>query len=210
MSRILEVFFGRESSKVNNKYSDNATLYNGLKNEDGFAIRFLYSKCSATIYKLGKQYNLTDEDIEELICDCITLLLLKIREGSYIFQQNNPASYVIEVAKNKVRNYSLKESKNQSFDLDAVAEPFFEMDYMGSENEDLINKLLLKLDSNCQKLIRLKYLYEYKDTEIINTGLTQYSTVDALKNHRSKCMRKLVELTQNKSLNNIRNEQSRG
>ncbi|MGB5024877.1 MAG: sigma-70 family RNA polymerase sigma factor [Saprospiraceae bacterium] len=210
MSRILETFFNRESSNLNKRYLDPALLYSDLKIEEGMAIRFLYSKCSATIYKLGKQFNLTDEDIEELICDCITLLIMKIRENSYTFQQNNPATYVIEVAKNKVRNYNRKETKNQSIDLESAAEPFFEMDLVGSDNEDLINKLLFKLDSNCQKLIRLKYFDEFQDSEIIITGLTQYSTVDALKNHRSRCMKKLVELTQNKSLNILRNEQSRG
>lgn len=196
MSRILETFFKRESRWDNQKYLDHATLYFDLKKEDATAIRYLYSKCSASIYNLGKQFNLTDEDIEELICDCITLLLFKIREGGYIYQQNSPSTYVIEVAKNKVRNYSRKGNKYQSVDLESAAEPIFEMDYMGSHNEELVNTLLLKLDSNCQKLIRLKYIEEFKDSEIISTGLTQYTTMDALKNHRSKCMKKLVELTQ--------------
>lgn len=196
MSRILEAFFKRESVRDNQKYLDQASLFNDLEKEDASAIRFLYSKCSATIYNLGKQFNLTDEDIEELICDCITLLLFKIREGNYTFQQSSPSTYVIEVAKNKVRNYSRKGIKYQSIDLESAAEPFFEMDYVGSDNEELVNKLLLKLDSNCQKLIRLKYIEEFKDSEIISTGLTQYTTMDALKNHRSKCMKKLVELTQ--------------
>ena len=60
-----------------------------------------------------------------------------------------------------------------------------------------LEKLLARLDPNCQNLIRLKYLEERRDKDVIEGNLTRYASVDALKNQRSKCMKKLVDIAQN-------------
>jgi hypothetical protein len=57
-----------------------------------------------------------------------------------------------------------------------------------------LSALFKQIDENCQKLIQIHYLDGLKDKEVIEKSLTQYTTRDALKNHRAKCMKKLTAL----------------
>ncbi|MBL7827280.1 MAG: hypothetical protein JNJ57_11655 [Saprospiraceae bacterium] len=85
-------------------------------------------------------------------------------------------------------------------DLEAVGEPGEEPEFTSFAEVEFLEQLLFQLEPNCQKLIRLKYLEEMRDKEVIELQLTQYSTVDALKNHRSKCFKKLTELANDASM----------
>jgi DNA-directed RNA polymerase specialized sigma24 family protein len=167
-------------------------LFEGLQKEEHHAIRVLYNRIAGFVRKLGHQYRLTPEEVEELTGDCVTILLLKIRTGQYVFQGYDPASFAIEIAKKKVRHYVKKQTI------------LWEDHYAGTEasepgtREDIeaLTLLLAQLPEHCQKLIRLKYLEEIRDKDAIEQNLTQYSTVDALKNHRAKCMKKLSALAE--------------
>lgn len=149
---------------------------------------------SGSIFNIGKSHRLSDDDIEELICDCITICLQKIREEKYVFQGHSPATYVIEIAKNRARNFRRKALRHDTSDVEQIEYQTDEPDFRSLAQTELLEKLLSKLEPNCQNLIRLKYLEERRDKEVIEAKLTQYTTVDALKNHRSKCLKKLVEI----------------
>lgn len=202
MARILDLFLNRKSNGNCGKYPDNAALFDGLRLEAPDAIRCLSSKISGTVFKIGKQYNLTDEDIEELICDCITLCLQKIQNGQYVFQGYDPASFTVEIAKNKAKNFQRSALRWRTADVEDAGDQADEPDFISAEETALLEKLLAQLDTNCQNLIRLKYLEECRDKDLIEQKRTQYTTVDALKNHRSKCMKKLVEIAASASLLN--------
>lgn len=173
------------------QYPDASALFEGLKREESLAIRHLYARIAGSVAKIAAPYGLLPEDIEEVIGDCIALLLVKIRNGQYVFQGYNPATFAIEIAKNKVRHF--KKSKTST--LDGLLDIAVEEDFTNAESVLLIEKLLSQLPENCRKLITLKYLDEKRDKEVIAEQLTQYSTVDALKNHRAQCMKKLVALS---------------
>ena len=192
--KIFQFSIANNSRNKVRVYADHASLFEGLKREEDNAILLLYSKVSHSIIQLGNRYRLAEEDIEELICDCITLMIKKIREGAYIFQGYDPASFVIEVAKNKVKAYYMKNQKAITRSLDAIEEPIDETELTDMTATDDLKNLLSKLSSNCQRLIELKYLEERRDKEVIELKLTQYTTVDALKNHRALCMKKLTEM----------------
>jgi hypothetical protein len=196
MARILDFFLHRKSGDDCKLYTDHEALLSGLLQESPGAIRCLSSKISAKVYQIGKMYQLSDEDIEEFQCDCILLFIKKLKGGKYVYQGHNPVSYVIEIAKMHVRfkNRQAQRAATQPFEpgYDRAEE---EGVFPGSEvNSEILVSLLNKVGDNCQRLIRLYYLEELKDKEVIEQGLTQYSTVDALKNHRAKCMKKLLEL----------------
>lgn len=199
MTRILDLFIGQKQKPDCRVYQDHLSLFTALKNEEKTAICCLFSKVSGTIFKIGKDYGLTDEDIEELICDCITLIIIKIKNGEYAFQGYDPASFVIEIAKNKVRNMRRIALRHETADIDLTTELADDTNLGSKEDVEILDKLMTMLDPNCQKLIKLKYLEEYRDKDVIELKLTQYTTVDALKTHRSKCMKKLVELGSNYS-----------
>lgn len=194
MARILDLFLDRNSNRACRKYPDNQSLYEALGREETEAIRCLSARISGMIFNIGKSHRLEESDVEELICDCIMICLQKIRNGKYVFQGHSPATFAVEIAKNRARNYSRKVARHEHADLEDSGEQSEELEYGSLEETELLEQLLHKLDPSCQNLIRLKYLEQRRDKEVIEEHLTQYTTVDALKNHRSKCMKKLVEI----------------
>ncbi len=167
---------------------------NMLKSENSRAIQHLYSKCNKQISHLAKSYKLSNEDTEELICDCMVLFIQKLQSNEYSYQGWDPISYVIEIAKFKSRNYYRRSIKHSPAELTQMESSIPDQIHGGSIPEVEIEIFLSKLDENCQKLIRLKYLDELRDKDIIDLKLTQYSNINSLKNHRSKCMKKLIEI----------------
>lgn len=194
MARTLDFLLGRRAKGPCDRYADAFALFNGLKAEEADAIRCLYHKTSGSIYQLGKASKLAEEDIEELICDCITIGLQKIQSGAFVFQGHSPATFVVEVAKKRVQNFKRKQVRHSTEELSADMEQHEEEEYGSMESVELLETILHQLDPNCQKLIRLKYLEERRDKDVIAEKHTQYTTVDALKNHRSRCLKKLTEL----------------
>lgn len=161
-------------------------LFQGLCLEQSEAIRFLYAKVALFITGLGRRYDLPEEDIEELIGDCITTTILKMRNGQYVFQGYDPASFTMEIAKNKVKKYRDRRQRPVPLPVEDPAP-----DWTDRTDREELERWLGQLPDHCRQLIQLKYLEEMPDKEIIAQQLTQYTTVDALKNHRSKCMKKL-------------------
>ncbi len=194
MARMLDHFLDRKINFSCEKYPDPEALFEGLECEETDAIRCLSARVSGSIFNIGKSYRLRDEDVEELICDCITICLQKIREGKYIFQGFSPATFVVEIAKNRARNLYRNAQRHDTTDLESIGDQGEEPEFISLAETELLEKLLSKLEQNCQNLIRLKYLEERRDKDVIDEKLTQYTTVDALKNHRSKCMKKLVDI----------------
>jgi hypothetical protein len=194
MARILNQFLTRNSNKACHQFPDAHALILALKREDASAINCLSSQIAGSVFKIGKGFNLVDDDIEELHCDCIMIFIDKIRAGQYEYFGHKPATYVIEIAKRRVNHYFRKANRRNTEDLDP------RMDLVEEESQEmlgqiaLVQELLSRLSEKCQKLIRLKYLDEHKDKEVIEQKLSQYTTVNALKNHRAQCMKKLVEL----------------
>lgn len=200
MARILDLFLARKTDQSCSKFPTQQLLFEGLAAENEAAIRCLSSRVSGSVFKIGKVNGLPDEDIEELICDCLTLFLQKIRGGKYVFQGFDPATFVIETAKNNARNFRRSRIRHHSIGLESVGEPANETDFGKLVETELLEKLIAQLNPNCQRLVILKYLEERRDKEIIDLKLTQYSTVDALKNQRAQCMKKLTELAQSSAL----------
>ncbi|MFN0214109.1 MAG: hypothetical protein ACKVT2_07620 [Saprospiraceae bacterium] len=202
MARILDIFLDRKTNRSCVRYTNYGLLFEGLRQEESEAIRCLSAKVSGSIFNIGKSHRLSDDDIEELICDCITICLQKIREEKYVFQGYSPATYVIEIAKNRARNFRRNALRHDTTDVEQIEYQADETDFESLAQTELLEKLLSKLEPNCQNLIRLKYLEERRDKDVIDSKLTQYTTVDALKNHRSKCFKKLVEIGATASLFN--------
>jgi len=194
MARILDIFLDKKANRNCEKYPDHGSLFAGLGHEEADAIQCLSARVSGSIYNIGKSYRLSDDNIEELICDCITICLQKIKTGKYTFQGHNPATYVIEIAKNRAKNLRRSALRHETVDLESIGEQEDTPDFASLAETELLENLLSKLDTNCQNLVRLKYLEERRDKDVVEEKLTQYTTVDALKNHRSKCLKKLVEI----------------
>jgi len=194
MARILDVFLKKSTNLACNRYPDTASLMAALEREEASAISCLSSRISGSVYQIGRNARLLNEDIEELHCDCIMIFIDKIRAGKYEYQGFEPATYVIEIARRRVYHYTRKSAKEKSRVHDNIPEPSAETEWDFLDQSEILSRNIAKLGENCRKLISLRYLDNLKDKEVIEKKLTQYSTVDALKNHRSQCMKKLTEL----------------
>jgi DNA-directed RNA polymerase specialized sigma24 family protein len=196
MARILDFFLNRSTGQSCKAFPDHESLISGLRQENPTAVQCLSSKIAGNVYKIGKGFNLVDEDIEELQCDCILIFMDKLKKGQFEYQGYSPAAFVIEIARKRVRFFARQSQKRATQDLDKEYDPVEEEpSFPGSQLRiEQLSALFKQIGENCQKLIQIHYLDELKDKEVIEKSLTQYTTVDALKNHRAKCMKKLVEL----------------
>ena len=190
-SNSFGFIFGKSAKRTCGAYPDAAALFDGLQQEASDAILCLYTKVSGPIDQMARQFKLSKEDTEELIGDCMALMMLKIRTGQYVFQGFDPATYVVEIAKNKVRHFK----KSNLVELPETGDWPEEINYTDQHVVEKLEKLLLQISENCRNLIRLKYLEEMRDKDVIEQKITQYTTVDALKNHRAKCLKKLIDIS---------------
>ena len=109
---------------------------------------------------------------------------------------------LLKLQKNRARNLRRSALRHETVDLESIGEQEDKPAFERLDETELLENLLSKLDTNCQKLIRLKYLEERRDKQVIEEKMTQYTTVDALKTHRSKCLKKLVDIGATASLFN--------
>jgi RNA polymerase sigma factor (sigma-70 family) len=194
MARILDVFLKKSTNLACDRYPDAASLTAALKQEEADAIRCLSSRISGSVYRIAKNARLPDEDIEELHCDCIMIFIDKIRTGKYEYAGFDPATYAVEIARRRVFHYSRKQARDKSSELDNIPEPAAESEWDILDQTEILRRNLAIIGEKCRQLITLRYLDNLKDKEVIDRQLTRYTTVDALKNHRAQCMKKLTEM----------------
>lgn len=192
--------FLKSISGIRNGFSkeykvDSEKLFHDLAKRKFSAIYHLFSTAGPVIAKIGRDYKLIDEEIEEVINSAITETVIRIEQKRFEFRGHSPTTFTVEVGKKMLL---MVVRKNKSRDNSSFVEYDFQFSdtYFSSfENENYVEKLLELLDRNCAKLIRLKYLEELKDEEIISGKLSNYSNINSLKANRSKCWKKLLELS---------------
>ncbi|MBK6904965.1 MAG: hypothetical protein IPH04_19690 [Saprospirales bacterium] len=192
--KLFDFFQSGETKRLRAIYPDARALYEGLEKEKADAIQYLSLRISGSVIRIGKQYRLPEEEVEELLGDCISMMIQHIRDGRYIFIGNDPASYAIEIAKNRVRSISRAYKKRQTETLDPAADWGEDAEAGTWADKEFIEHLLDQLDENCRMLIRLSYLDGWKDKEIMERNLAANPSLHALKMQRSRCMRKLTDL----------------
>ena len=156
MVRILSVFLNRKTKSPCDSYPNHESLFAGLERAETGAIQCLSSQSAAFIFKMSKLHQLSDDDIEELICDCVMICLRKIKSGQYLFQGHSPATYVIAIAKNRIHLFRRKALRHQTFSLEPMGDLWDLPDFSSQDDAAYLEKLMQQLDPNCQKLIRLK------------------------------------------------------
>lgn len=186
----------KKDTKKNHDFSNLEEWVSMLGDENPEAIHHLYKRIMNPIVKLVEWNRLSEQCAEELIQDCIVIFIHKIKVGKYVYRDIDPYYYIMELAKKNINNYKRKHNKHLTLEINE------EMDFVSSDDFDLDNScrqleyLLKQLGPNCERLIRLKYIEELKDADIIEKAYTQYTTIDSLKNKRAQCFKKLVELSQ--------------
>lgn len=176
--------------------SDKQALFEGLKNQEPWAIRHLGSRVDSLFARLPGAARVSAQDREELVNDTLVLVLGKLEEGLFRFQDSSPAAYAMAVAGNLLNNHLRKKQIRTIAleELSALPRVDIEDYYEKKEKEQLLGALLAKMGEDCRQLIRLRYYEGIKDEQVVAQQLTKYSTVDSLKNKRCKCLKKLAEV----------------
>ena len=185
-----------KSNDTRRPYPNEKELYEALTRLEAKAIRYLSKRLKNALKNLKGIYLLSEQDIEELNNDAILVTLQKLTNGQLVFQGYSPVAYATAVARrllaNRLRKHQLDTVQLDGHDRFVDLDP--EQFYLQKEVELALAQKLRKLGSNCEQLIRLKYFYDLKDKEVIAQKLTPYSTVNSIKNRRSQCLKKLLEL----------------
>jgi hypothetical protein len=186
------------------KYPTNEQLFQGLVRLESAAIVCLQDKSYGSISKIIKNFNLPNEKTEDILNKSTVIFLQKISDGTYEFKGNAPSTYLIEIA----RNLAHAATRKSKFVTDTIenhqniADEETDNYAKQNENTELVRQLLAQLGEPCSTVIRLQHIDGFSDEEVVNQGLTKYSTIDSLKMKRSDCMKKLIQLAQKWKISN--------
>jgi len=168
-----------------------------LKKENSDAIHYLFQRVMPSYVKIAKSQSLSEVLTEELLNDCIVLFIQKLQNGQFVYREIDPVYYILEIARRNVKNYARTQKKHQVSEIAADVEYSDDDPSVIEEVCKKLENLLQRLSPLCEQLIRLKYLQEMKDAQIIELKLTPYTSIDVLKNQRARCFGKLVKFAKN-------------
>jgi RNA polymerase sigma factor (sigma-70 family) len=186
------------------KYPTNEQLFDGLVRQESAAIVCLQDKAYHAVSKFVKIFNLPNEKTDEILNQSTFIFLQKIMDGEYEFKGNAPSTYLIEIARN-IAHAATRKSKFVTDTIENhqnIADVETDNHAKQNENIELVRQLLGQLGEPCSTVIRLQHIDGFSDEEVVNQGLTKYSTIDSLKMKRSDCMKKLIQLAQKWKISN--------
>ncbi|MFN4254648.1 MAG: RNA polymerase sigma factor [Saprospiraceae bacterium] len=179
------------------QFSDPAVLAGALQRADTVAIEWILAQTENAVGRLLRRAGLPADALPDVLHDGVLVLIKKIRAGAFDAAQSHPKTYLVGICKNLIHN-RLRAKKlvptlplDHTPDIPNLPDASFSD---GLENLRQIEALLLRLGEPCSQLVRLKYLDELRDDEVIARKLTHFATIASLKNARSKCMKKLLDL----------------
>jgi DNA-directed RNA polymerase specialized sigma24 family protein len=174
-------------------FKDYKKFYLGLKEGDNKAFHYLLSKIKGVIQARCQEHQLAEQS-DDILQQTIAILLQKLENGSYQFQENtSPATYAISIANNLILNQ--KRSKHsQSLDIESFTNVLFTKNDWTGLNETVSYYLNL-LGGDCEKLIRLRELEGYKYKEIMeHKWMPKYTNEGALRNKFQSCWEQWMKI----------------
>jgi RNA polymerase sigma factor (sigma-70 family) len=189
--------FSLPLKKEEQKWStDKQAFYDALGRAEPAAIRALAGKIAYDVKQATQHAALSAEDAEELVNDAVMITITNIQNQSFLYSDFSPVAYakgvVRKLVANKVRSKKPRHEALEDFETTSDINP--EAYLNNKELEQLVGKLLGKLEENCRQLLRLKYFENLRDKEIVEQNLTSYSSTTSLKSKRNQCMNKLIEI----------------
>ena len=196
MGKPLQARNESSTSSSSYRYADAHSFYLHLKRLDAGAILHLRQRFWSALAGWGRRAGIAVQDLEEIAQDTIVLLLQKIEDGTYQFQHSDPAAFAAVIARNLLRNFMRKRKLRWAVlgDWDAPADAEIEKYLKNKDLQQQISGFLEKMNEQCRQIIRLRYLEDCTDHEVIRTGITPYGTTDSLRSKRNGCMKKLALL----------------
>ena len=164
-----------------------------LGKEDPKTVRYYIHHLHFLIKRQLLQMGLSQEDIEEIVLDAVTLLIRKIQTASYISLGIPPEIYLRKIAIYRAYHY-LRKIKTTSLPIDIVEHLPDQNDIKHLENWDKVVLAMEELKDNERSVIELTYMDGYRDQEIIDLQLSPYTNTNSLKSQRYKIVQKLISI----------------
>jgi DNA-directed RNA polymerase specialized sigma24 family protein len=180
-------------AKQYEQYQNAKLFYAGLKAGENQAFHYLISKIKTPIHQQCREQQMAELG-DDILQQTIAILLQKLENGSYQFQENAaPATYAIAIAKNLISNHK-RGKRNNALDIESFTNILWtNNDWTGLK--ETVTYYLSLLGADCQQLIRLRELNEYKYKEIIEQKLMpKYTNEGALRNKFQNCWNKWMEI----------------
>jgi RNA polymerase sigma factor (sigma-70 family) len=153
-------------------------FYTALRAEGHGAYSCLYLRLHNQFVPMACQRGCHYDEAVDVLNDCLAIFLVKVREGSYVFQENAKiTTYLYRVCYNQLLNYIDKRQARQEVSFDALRSPTRpndDGDPPPGERFDLadepdiapeqaewvarLNKALAMLGDDCQRLLQWFYV----------------------------------------------------
>ena len=192
------------------KYSDVEYII-GIQEKDERITKAFFLDCQKYFKVHFKAVFFADEMEDEVFQESFITLWSEIEhhrintEDSKVFRRDrlgnvrqltcSLATFLLAIAKNKYREYA---RGNQNFGLDDNANYVSNVleEVIGNEDDsynlkiEIVMDCLAQMPKGCRKLLTMFY-YEEKNLDAMLEELSQYSSKDALKSGKSKCLNTL-------------------
>ncbi len=155
----------------------------------------LYDKCSETVYSMVRSNSGNATEAEDVFQDTLIVLHNNLRKDTFKLTCKLN-TYIYSVARNLWLNQLRKSSRQTK--LDPSSEEYVEVSdnslqvLMRSEEDGILNELILKLDENCRTILKYFYFEKMKMKSIaVKLG---YANEGVAKSKKSKCLKKLRDM----------------
>ncbi len=175
--------------------STNKEILRGIIDGDSRTISRLLKQLTYSVGNSLKNSGLNDEDIEEAVMDAMVIFIKKVKTGEFEDRGIPVISYLAKVARYRGQYYYRKKAGNLEYPSDEL-DKWKEEERVDPENWDYVKRGLEELPASQRRLLELTYIEGYRDKEIIDTGLSAYSTISSLKSQRYKALRNLNRIVQ--------------
>lgn len=166
-----------------------------LKNGDEKTIHFIYNEYKSGFLLFASKYKLDKDDLLDIYQDSVIALCENAKKGNLDEIKSSIKTYFFSIGKYMI--YSRLKKKNQTAPFENIDNFQFEWEDLDEDTTNnqlvILREAFKVLGEQCQKILTLFY-YEDKKLEEI-TKLMKYENKDVAKSQKSRCIKKLKELS---------------
>ncbi|MBD0404948.1 RNA polymerase sigma factor [Flammeovirga sp. EKP202] len=171
------------------------------KNNYEQTVKYLYDKYFENVQKLVVQLDGTLEDAEDIFQDALAKVIWSINEGQFS-GRSHISTYLITVSKNMWLKTLAKRNKAATYTVDEKANLvpsnddtlLQETPFEGREEpytKALFEDVLSRLCKDCQLILKMYYFDEKTYAQILQLKKEKYSSEQAIRNKKSRCLKYL-------------------
>ena len=170
-------------------------LIEGVKMQNNEALREVYLQHKQHFLAFFSRYNLSADDILDVYQDSIVAFCENVRKGKLDAIKSSIATYIFAIGKYKVYALLKKDNRTSTLEFDINDMDIMQEDDIEEDNRiHRVKKAFQDLGSKCKEILTMFYYEEKKLDEI--QQLMQYENKDVLKSQKSRCLKRLKELTE--------------